>query len=80
MKSAIEILGTSAAEFISLADFKYAYCGIMSYYSSGAYVYQMLGTGLALSPAIWHNFIRRVLDEIPDHKHHYTIIDDSLIY
>ena len=36
--------------------------------------------GLSVSPAIWQNFINRVLDEIPDRKHHLAIMDDCLIY
>ena len=36
--------------------------------------------GLSVSPAIWQNFINRVLDEIPDRKHHLGIMDDCLIH
>ena len=36
--------------------------------------------GLSVSPAIWQNFINRVLDEIPDRKHHLAIMDDCLIH
>ena len=30
-----------------------------------SYLYQRLGMGLSVSPAIWQNFIQRVLQEIP---------------
>ena len=31
-------------------------------------LYQRLGMGLSVSPAIWQNFIQKVLQEIPDHR------------
>ena len=77
---------------LSLADLKDAYhtlplakksqqyCGITPHYISATYIYQRLGKGLSVSPAIWENFINRVLDEIPDRKHHLTIMDDCLIH
>ena len=43
-------------------------------------MYQRLGMGLSVSPAIWQNFMNRVLDEIPDRKHHLAIMDDCLIH
>ncbi len=36
--------------------------------------------GLSVSPAIWQNFITKVLDEIPSKKHHIAIMDDYLIH
>ncbi len=36
--------------------------------------------GLSVSPAIWQNFITKVLDEIPSKKHHIAIMDDCLIH
>ena len=74
MRHAIQILEASEAEVLSLADLKDAchtlplakkskqYCGITPYYGSSTYIYQRLGMGLSVSPAIWQNFINRVLD------------------
>ena len=43
-------------------------------------MYQRLGMGLSVSPAIWQNFIQKVLQEIPDHrKNHLAIMDDCLV-
>ena len=43
-------------------------------------MYQRLGMGLSVSPAIWQNFIQKVLQEIPDHrKDHLAIMDDCLV-
>ena len=33
--------------------------------------------GLSDSPAVWQNFIQRVLNEIPDHRKHYLAIMDD---
>ena len=44
------------------------------------YLYQRLGMGLSVSPAIWQTFINKVLDEIPDRKHLLAIMDDCMIH
>ena len=93
VKDAIQILGTSGCETLSLADLRDAYhtlrlsdrskkfCGITPYYGSESYLYQRLGMGLSVSPAIWQNFIQKVLQEIPDHrKNHLAIMDDCLVF
>ena len=44
-------------------------------------LYQRLGMGLSVSPAVWQNFIQKVLSEIPNHrKHHLAIMDDCLVH
>ena len=93
VKDAIQILGASGCETLSLADLRDAYhtlrlsdrskkfCGITPYYGSDSYLYQRLGMGLSVSPAIWQNFIQKVLQEIPDHrKNHLVIMDDCLVF
>ena len=93
VRDAIQILGSSGSEVLSLADLRDAYhtlrlskrsqkfCGITPYYGSDSYLYQRLGMGLSVSPAIWQNFIQRVLQEIPDYrKNHLAIMDDILTH
>ena len=93
VKDAIQILGASGCETLSLADLRDAYhtlrlsdrskkfCGITPYYGSDSYLYQRLGMGLSVSPAIWQNFIQKVLQEIPDHrKNHLAIMDNCLVF
>ena len=93
VRDAIQILGASGCEILSLADLRDAYhtlrlserskkfCGITHYYGSDSYLYQRLGMGLSVSPAIWQNFIQKVLQEIPDHrKNHLAIMDDCLVF
>ena len=93
VRDAIQILGSSECEVLSLADLRDAYhtlrlsrksqryCGITPYYGSDTYLYQRLGMGLSVSPAIWQNFIQSVLSEIPSHRrHHLAIMDDCLVH
>ena len=93
VRDAIQILGASGCEILSLADLRDAYhtlrlserskkfCGITPYYGSDSYLYQRLGMGLSVSPAICQNFIQKVLQEIPDHrKNHLAIMDDCLVF
>ncbi len=56
------------------------YCGITPYFGSPTYMYQRLGMGLSVSPAIWQNFITTVLCELPHKEHHIAIMDDCLIH
>ena len=56
------------------------FCGITPYHGSRTYLYQCMGMRLAVSPAIWQNFITRVLDELPNQKHHVAIMDDCLVH
>ena len=80
VRDAIQILGASERELISVMDLRDAYtlrlsaelqkyCGITPYYGSDTYLYQRLGIGLSVSLAIWQTFINKVLDEIPNRKH-----------
>ena len=93
VRDAIQILGASGCEVISVIDLRDAYhtlrlsekcqkyCGITPYYGSDTYLYQRLGMGLSVSPAVWQNFIQRVLSEIPNHrKLHLAIMDDCLVH
>ena len=91
VRDAIQILGASGCEILSLADLRDAYhtlrlserwfCGFTPYYGSDSYLYQRLGMGLSVSPAIWQNFIQKVLQEIPHHrKNHLAIMDDCLVF
>ena len=92
VRDAIQILGASVCELISVIDLRDAYhtlrlstesqkyCGITPYYGSDTYLYQRLGMGLSVSPAIWQTFINKVLDEIPNRKHFLAIMDDCMIH
>ena len=93
VRDAIQIIGASVCEVISLIDLRDAYhtlplseeskkyCGITPYYDSSTYIYQRLGMGLSVSPAIGQNFIQTVLEEIPNYRKHYlAIMDDIMVH
>ena len=91
-RDAIQILGASECELISVRDLRdgyhtlrlsaesQKYCSITPYYGSNRYHYQRLGMGLSVSPAIWQTFINKVLDEVPDRKHSLATMDDCMIH
>ena len=90
-RDAIQIPGASEYKLISVIGLRDAYhtlrllaalqeyCGITPYYGSDTHLYQRLGMGLSVSPAIWQIFINKVLDEIPDREHFLALMDDCMI-
>ena len=92
VKDVIQEIGDAQPEVISVIDLRDAYhtlrledeskqfCGIIPYHGSTSYLYQRLGMGLSVSPAIWQAFINLVLDTIPDRDHHIAIMDDCLVH
>ena len=91
VRDAIQILGSSGSEVLSLADLRDAchtlrlskrshkFCWIPPYYGSDSYLYQRLGMGLSVSPAIWQKFIQRVIQEIPNfRKNHLATMNNIL--
>ena len=78
IRDAIQILGASECELISVIDLRDAYhtlrlptesqmdYSINPYYGSDTYFYRRHGMGLHVSPAIWQTFINKVLDEVPN--------------
>ncbi len=89
---AIQMLGAAECKVISVCDlwdtyhsmpldeYSKRFCGITPYYGSSSYIYQRLGMGLSASSAFWQHFINKIMEEIPDHSHHFTIMDDCLIH
>ena len=92
VKECIQMIGASQCEVMSVIELRDAYhtlhlaldsqqyCGITPYYGSDSYLYQVLPMGLKISPAIWQQFINRVLGSIPFHHHHIAIMDDCLVH
>ncbi len=92
VRDAIQMLRAAECEVISICDLWDAYhsmlldeyskhfCGIIPYYRSSSYIYQRLGMGLSVSPAIWQYFFHKIMEEIPDWCHHFAIMDDCLIH
>ena len=92
VRDVIQELGDAKPEVVSVVDLRDAYhtlrlhelskpyCGIIPYYGSDSYLYQRLGMGLAVSPAIWQTFINYILGEITERNHHVAIMDDCLVH
>ena len=92
MSDVLNILGNSDVEIISCVDIRDAYhsiplsdrskefCGILPYFGSPIYRYEVLPMGIACAPQIWMDYITLILGEL-EQKHKYiAIMDDLLIH
>ena len=76
MKDVLSILGNSKCEVMSCVDIKDAYhsilltekskeyCGILPYFGSPIYRYEVLPMGIACAPQIWMDYITLILGEL----------------
>ena len=92
VRDVVQQLGVSGSEIASVVDLRDAfhslrlaiesqkYLGITPYYGSPTYIYQRLGMGLSVSPAIFTSFVQCVLAQIPEKGHHLGIMDDILCH
>ena len=90
MSDVLSILGNSECEVVSCADIKDAYhsirltekskeyCGILPYFGSPIYRYEVLPMGIACVPQIWMDYITFILAELEDKKKYIAIMDDLL--
>ena len=84
------VLGNSKCEVLSVLDLKDVfhslrlleeakrYCGILLYFGSASYIYQMMPMGLNISPSIWQSYINAILNCLETRKHCKAIMDDLL--
>ena len=89
MSDVLSILGNSECEVVSCVDIKDAYhsiklskeyYGILPYFGSPIYRYEVLPMGIACAPQIWMDYITLVMAEL-EHKNKYiTIMDDLLLH
>ena len=92
MSDVLSILGNSECEVVSCVDIKDAYhsirltekskeyCGILPYFSSPIYRYEVLPMGIACAPQIWMGYIILILAKLEDKKRYIAIMDDLLIH
>ena len=90
MSDVLSILGNSECEVVSCVDIKDAYhsirltekskeyCGILPYFGSPIYRYEVLPMGIACAPQIWVDYITLILSELEDKKKYIAIMDDLL--
>ena len=86
------MLGKSNCEVLSCVDIKDAYhsiridekskefCGILPYFGSQHYRYEVLPMGLGTSPAIWMTYVNFLLDSMTDRDKIIAIMDDLLLH
>ena len=92
MSDVLSILENSECEVVSCVDKKDAYhsirltekskeyCGILPYFGSSIYRYEVLPMGIACGPQIWMDYITLILSELEDKKRYIAIMDDLLIH
>ena len=92
MSDVLSILGNSECEVVSCVDIKDAYhslrltekskeyCGILPYFGSPIYRYEVLPMGIACAPQIWMDYITLILSELEDKQKYIAIMDDLLIH
>ena len=88
MSNVLSILGNSECEIVSCVDIKDAYhlikltekskeyCGILSYFGSPIYRYEVLPMGIACAPQIWMDYITLLMAELEQKNKHIAIMDN----
>ena len=92
MRDVLSILGNSECEVVGCVNIKDAYhslrlterskeyCGILPYFGSPIYRYEVLPMGIACAPQIWMDYITLILSGLEDKKKYIAIMDDLLIH
>ena len=92
MSDVLSILGNSECEVVSCVDIKDAYhsikltekskeyCGILPYFGSPIYKYEVLPMGIACAPQIWMDYITLIMAELEQKNKYIAIMDDLLLH
>ena len=92
MSDVLSILGNSECEVVSCVDIKDAYhsikltekskeyCGILPYFGSPIYRYEVLLIGIACAPQIWMEYITLIMAELEQKNKYIAIMDDLLLH
>ena len=92
LRDIFKMLGQSKCEVLSCVDIKDAYhsirinekskefCGILPYFGSQHYRYEVLPMGLGTSPAIWMTYVNFLLDSMTDRDKIIAIMDNLLLH
>ena len=92
MSDVLSILGNSECEVVSCVDIKDAYhsikltekskeyCGILPYFGSPIYRYEVLPMGIACAPKIWMDYITLIMAELEQKNKYIAIINDLLLH
>ena len=91
MTDVLNILGNSKCECLTCCDLKDAYhsiplterskefCGILPYFGSPIYRYEVLPMGIVCAPQIWMDYITLILNDLDQKSKFIAIMDDLLI-
>ena len=86
------MLGKAQCEVLSCVDLKEAFhslslspeakefCGILPYFGSPHFRYEVLPMGLAISPQVWIDYIENILCGMNDRQDYIAIMDDLLVH
>ena len=92
MSDVLSILGNSECEVVSCVDIKDAYhsikltekskeyCGILPYFGSPIYRYEVLPMGITCAPQIWMDYITLIMAELEQKNKYIAIMDDLLLH
>ena len=92
LKDIFKILGRSRCEVLSCVDLKDAFhslsltdkakefCGILPYFGSAHYRYEVLPMGLSISPQVWITYIENLLKGIPNRQSYIAIMDYLMLH
>ena len=92
LKDTLSMLRSSKCEVMSVIDLRDGFhslqlmenskkfCGILPYFGSPSYLYQMMPMGLNISPAIWQSYINAILNCLQSRKYCEAIMDDLLLF
>ena len=88
-----KILGKSKCEVLSCVDLKICsfhslsltdkakeLCGILPYFGSPHYRYEVLPMGLSISPQVWITYIENLLEGVPNKQSFIAIMNDLLLH
>ena len=86
------MLGRAQCEVVSCVDLKEAFhslpltpeakefCGMLPYFGSPHFRYEVLPMGLAISPQVWIDYIENILCGMANKQDYIAIMDDLLIH
>ena len=92
LKDTFALLDSSKCEVMSELDLKDAFhslrlrenskrsCGILLYFGSASYLYQIMPMGVNISPEIWQSYINAILNCLQSRKYCEAIMDDLLLF
>ena len=92
LRDIYQILGDSQSDILTCVDLKDAfhilrltdkakdYCGILPYFGSPHYRYEVMPMGLSISPCKWIEYISYVMEHMTHKQNFIAIMDDLLIH